>query len=419
MSRPGALMPLVEAARLAARTLRAHKLKSFFSLFGVLIGVTFLIAVVSIVQGMNRYMQERLANGLIGVNTFEVRRMPAIAENVPQDTWREWLRRPRINYREAAFVAERVKTPAVWARTCFEDNLPVSRGTLRGKIELRAVDEPYFRIKNYALAAGRTFTPEEARTGAAVVVIGDLVREKFFPGLDPLGRDLVIAGLPYRVIGVVAPQGTLFGLSLDRFAAVPFTAPARRALCAENVVHEYWAKTDGPASMLAAVAETQQFMRIVRKLRPDQDDNFYIQTAEGALGTWAKISRILFLALPGLVGISLVVGGIVIMNIMLVAVSERTREVGIRKALGARRRDILAQFVVEAAALSSLGAVLGIGAGLGLAAAVKSLTPLPAAVAPWSIGLAVVLGLAVGIGAGAYPASRAARLDPIEALRAE
>ena len=137
---------------------------------------------------------------------------------------------------------------------------------------------------------------------------------------------------------------------------MPFTAPARRDICAENVVHELWAKTNGPEAMLAAVGETEQYMRIARQLGPDQPDNFYIETAEGALGTWAKISKILFLALPGLVGISLVVGGIVIMNIMLMAVSERTREIGIRKALGARRRDILAQFVVEAATLSSAGA---------------------------------------------------------------
>jgi len=413
-------MPLLEAIGLALRTIRVQKLKSFFSLIGVLIGVTFLIAVVSIVQGMNRYMQDRFANGLIGVNTFEVRRFPAVENgNVTDDTWREWLRRPRVNYQEAAFVRERVKTPAIYARTCFEDNMLVSQGALRGKIEVRATDEEYFRIKSYRLAEGRTFTPQEARVGLPVIVIGDLVREKFFPGVDPIDKTLTISGLPYRVIGVLEKQGTLFGLSLDRFALVPFTAPARRDLCAENVVHEFWAKTDNPDAMVAAVAETEQFMRIARRLQPDQDDNFYIQTAEGALGTWQKISKILFLALPGLVAISLIVGGIVIMNIMLMAVSERTREIGIRKALGARRRDILAQFVVEAATLSSAGAALGIGTGLVLAFAVKALTPLPAAVAPWSIALAVVLGVAVGVAAGVYPASRASRLDPIVALRAE
>jgi putative ABC transport system permease protein len=413
-------MPLFEAIRLALSTIRVQKLKSFFSLIGVLIGVTFLIAVVSIVQGMNRYMQDRFANGLIGVNTFEVRRFPAIDNgNVTDDTWREWLRRPRVNYQEAAFVKERVRTPAIYARTCFEDNMSVSQGTLRGKIEVRAADEEYFRIKSYRLASGRTFTLQEARAGLPVIVIGDLVREKFFPGLDPIDKTLTISGLPYRVIGVLEKQGTLFGLSLDRFALVPFSAPARRDLCAENVVHELWAKTGGPEAMVAAVGETEQYMRIARRLEPDQANNFYIETAEGALGTWGKISKILFLVLPGLVAISLIVGGIVIMNIMLMAVSERTREIGIRKALGARRRDILAQFVVEAATLSSAGAILGIVTGLVLAFVVKALTPLPAAVAPWSIGVAVALGVTVGVAAGVYPASRASRLDPIVALRAE
>jgi len=413
-------VPFLEAIRLALRTIRVQKLKSFFSLIGVLIGVTFLIAVVSIVQGMNLYMQDRFANGLIGVNTFEVRRFPAIDNgNVTDDTWREWLRRPRVNYKEAAFVKERVRTPALYARTCFEDNMLVTQGTLRGKIEVRAADEEFFRIKSYKLASGRAFTPQEARAGLPVIVIGDLVREKFFPGVDPVDKTLTIAGLPYRVVGVLEKQGTLFGLSLDRFALIPFTAPARRDICAENVVHELWAKTNSPDAMLAAVGETEQYMRIARRLGPDQGDNFYIETAEGALGTWAKISKILFLALPGLVAISLIVGGIVIMNIMLMAVSERTREIGIRKALGARRRDILAQFVVEAATLSSAGAALGIGTGLVLAFAVKALSPLPAAVAPWSIVVAVVLGVVVGVAAGVYPASRASRLDPIAALRAE
>ncbi len=413
-------MPILEAIRMALGTIRAQKLKSVFSLVGVLIGVTFLIAVVSIVQGMNRFMQERFANGLIGVNSFEVRRFPAIdVGDVPKDRWREWLRRPRVNYREAAFIEEQVKTPTMFARICFKSNIRVTQGALHGKIELIAADEAFVRIKNYAIAAGRTFTAQEAQGGIPVVVIGEEVRAKFLSGVEPLGHSLDIGGLPYRVVGVVAKQGTLFGLSLDRFAIVPFAAPARRDLCPTNVVHEFWGKTDSPGQMLGAVAETEQFMRIARRLKPGQENNFYIQTAEGALGTWQKISKILFVALPGLVGVSLVVGGIVIMNIMLMAVSERTQEIGMRKALGARRRDIMTQFVVEAATLSVTGAICGIGLGIALAFVVKAVTPLPASVAPWSIALAVFLGIAVGMAAGVYPASRASRLDPIDALRAE
>jgi putative ABC transport system permease protein len=414
-------MPVFEAARLALGAIRAQKLKSFFSLIGVLIGVTFLIAVVSVVQGMNVYMEDRFANQLIGINAYEVRRFTNFdAGNVPEDTWREWLRRPRVNYRESSYLAERVRTPTIWARTCFEDNIKISRGSLSTRsAEIRAADEPYFRIKNLDMVEGRTFSAQEAQSGLPVIVIGDLVAEKLFAGVDPLGKSVEIAGLPYRVIGVAAKQGTLFGLSLDRFVIVPFNSPARRELCAGNVVHELWAKTGSPRAMQVSVEEAEGYMRIIRQLKPRQDNNFYIQTSENALGFWDKISRILIVALPGLVAISLVVGGIVIMNIMLVAVTERTREIGIRKALGARRGDILAQFIVESATLSTVGAVLGIGLGIALAFLVRALTPLPAAVAPWSIGVAVLLGMIVGIVAGVYPASRASRLDPIVALRAE
>jgi putative ABC transport system permease protein len=250
-------------------------------------------------------------------------------------------------------------------------------------------------------------------------VIGHELAEKLLKGVDPIGKELHIAGLPYRVIGVVEKQGTLFGISLDKFAVMPFSAPGRRLICPINILDALIVRTDDPASMERAQAEAEAAMRGRRQLKPWQENNFAFQTAEGALGTWQKISRILFLALPGLVAISLVVGGIVIMNIMLMAVSERTREIGIRKALGARRRDILAQFVVEATTLSLAGASLGIGLGLALAFVVKALTPLPAAVAPWSVAVGVVLGVTVGVAAGVYPATRASRLDPIVALRAE
>ncbi len=197
-----------------------------------------------------------------------------------------------------------------------------------------------------------------------------------------MGKDVMIRGLPYRVIGVAARRGTVFGLSLDKFAVMPFRAPARRYICPMNVLDELEVKAANPGLMLVAMSEAEALMRTKRALRPTEESNFSLQSAEGALDGWKKISRILFMALPGLVAISLVVGGIVIMNIMLMAVAERTREIGIRKALGAKRRDILAQFVIESATLATLGAALGVGAGIGLAFAVRALTPLPAAVHP-------------------------------------
>jgi putative ABC transport system permease protein len=413
-------MRLLEAVGMAFRTIRTQKLKSFFSLIGVLIGVTFLIAVVSIVQGMNRYMVDRFANALIGANTFELRQRPSIMTGAVSDSvWLEWRRRPRISYADADYVRDRIGTHATFAKFC-EDRVSVHyEGRVAKDIDLVGTEANYFSIRNYEITAGRAFTSQEVQTAQPVLVVGSELGEKLLPNVDPVGKTVQIGGLPYRIIGVVAKQGTLFGLSLDKFAIMPFNAPARRLICPINILDALIVRTDDPTDMQRAMGEAEAIMRSRRGLKPWQGNNFAFQTAEGALGTWEKISRILFLALPGLVAISLVVGGIVIMNIMLMAVSERTREIGIRKALGARRRDILAQFVVESATLSAAGALLGIGFGLMLAFVVKALTPLPAAVAPWSVVVGMALGVSVGIAAGVYPASRASRLDPIAALRAE
>ena len=413
-------MRLLEAVGMAFGMIRTQKLKSFFSLVGVLIGVMFLVAVVSVVQGMNRYMVDRFANTLVGANTFELRQRPSIVTgNVTDEVWLAWRRRPRISYADADYVRERVRTPATYAKFC-EDRVAVHYdGKIAKDIRLIGSEASYFEIRNYEITAGRAFTPQEVQTAQPVVVVGSELAEKLLANIDPIGKTVQIGGLPYRIIGVVAKQGTLFGLSLDKFAVMPFSAPGRRLICPINILDALIVRTDDPSSMQRAMGETEAVMRGRRGLKPWQENNFAFQTAEGALGTWEKISKILFLALPGLVAISLVVGGIVIMNIMLMAVSERTREIGIRKALGARRRDILAQFVVESATLSAAGAMLGIGFGLALAFVVKSVTPLPAAVAPWSVVVGMVLGIGVGIAAGVYPASRASRLDPIVALRAE
>jgi putative ABC transport system permease protein len=412
-------MPLWEAAGQALRTMRAQKLKSFFALVGVFVGVTFLVAVVSIVEGLNRYVVEHVSNSFVTANTFELRSTPTFMTGTPtEQAWRDWARRPGLTLADADYVSTRVQTPVLMARFCSGGGA-VRYGARNANVELRASDETYFRIRHYDIAAGRTFSGQEARVGQPVIVIGAELADKLLPGLDPIGKKLLIEGLPYQIVGVVAKQGTLFGISLDQFAILPFNAPIRRMLCTSSLIDAVSVQALDPLRMRDAKFEVEALMRTFRRLRPAQANNFDLQSSEDALDEWHKVQRILLVALPGLVSISLVVGAIVIMNIMLMAVSERTREIGIRKALGATRRDILSQFVVEAATISLMGALLGIGAGFLLAFAVKALSPLPAAIAPWSIPAAIALGVGVGVVAGAYPASRAARLDPITALQSE
>ncbi|PYP42852.1 MAG: hypothetical protein DMD42_11430 [Gemmatimonadetes bacterium] len=413
-------MAFWEAVRLALQTIRAQKLKSAFSIIGVFIGVMFLIAVVSVVQGMNRYMTDKFAGTLLGVNTFRLRQFPDIQlGNVTDSTRRIWRRRPRVSYDDAQAVMRGVMVPVLAAWESSTRTTLVA-GPKRAKdVEVTAATELYFEIRSLAVERGRPFTGQEVQAGVPVLVLGYELADKLFEGQDPIDREVKIFDLPYRVIGVVEKQGNLFGLSLDKFAVAPASAPLKRYVSEPRVVDAVAMKARSQPEMREAMAQAEAIMRNRRHLRPRQADDFALETADEVLDFWGKISRVLFVALPGLVAVSLVVGGIVIMNIMLMAVAERTREIGIRKSLGARRRDILRQFLVEAATLATAGATGGVVVGIGLAAAVAALTPLPAAVAPWSILVGVVLGGGVGVVAGVYPASRAARLDPIAALRHE
>jgi putative ABC transport system permease protein len=409
----------VEAIRLALSMLWSQKMKSGFSLVGVFIGVTFLIAVVSIVEGMNRYMTDRFAGTFFGVNTFHLRRFPGFTADVPAETWRLWRRRPRITEADAGAVEAGLTVPVTIAWESTASATVQYRGRVARDIEITGATEKYFEIKNYRIERGRSFTAQEVRAAAPVIVVGNELARRLFDDLDPVGREIKIRDASYRIIGVVEAQGNLFGISLDKFAVAPATSPVKKFTNPPGLVDAVLIRAGSVADMRLAMEQTEAIMRSRRNLRPNQDNNFALETSQGILDTWGKINRILLAALPGLVSISLVVGGIVIMNIMLMAVAERTREIGIRKALGARRRDIMRQFLVESATLAVVGAMIGIATGIVLAQAIASTTALPASVAPWSVLVGVLLGAGVGIAAGLYPASRAARLDPVEAMRHE
>jgi putative ABC transport system permease protein len=412
-------MQFVEAIRLALAQIRVQKLKSFFTLLGVTIGVMFLIAVVSIVEGMSSYMEHDFVGKLIGVNTVTLRHIPEIGGDMSEAEWRAMLRRPRILITDVQPVVEALPPGTQWSAEGY-DNVPMSSQWAKPTmLQASAVEGNYFSIREMKMEKGRVLTQQEMGLGTPVVVIGQEIATRFFPKLDPLGRHLKVAGLPYTVVGVAESQGSIFGISMDRFVIAPYRSPLRHAVNRPLVIDAVKIKATGDADMEEIQETIRQVMRGRRHLRPSQPDNFAIETSESALSFWAEIKSKLVIAGVVLPAIGLVVGAIVIMNIMLVAVAERTREIGIRKALGARRRDIMSQFLVEAATLSTIGAAVGIGIGIVLAQIIAAVSPLPASIAPWSIVAGVIIGAGVGIVSGIYPASRASRLDPIAALRQE
>ena len=409
-------MAFFEAIRLALRMIWAQKLKSSFSIVGVFIGVMFLIAVVTMVEGMNRYMLDSFSTQL-GTNTFHLRRFPNFdVGETTRETRREWNRRPGITYADAEAVVAGITIPVVTSWVSYGRGDVDFRDLTVQRVSIVGATEDYFEVRGLGIEEGRVFSQQEVVAGRAVAVIGKELSDRLFGDLDPLGRDIQIRSIPYRIIGIAETRGNIFGQSLDKFVVAPALSPVKRFVAPRNVVGILMVKADTEAEMRAAMIEAEAVMRSRRGLRPTQDNNFVLETADAFLEFWAKINRFLALALPGFVGISLVVGGIVIMNIMLMSVTERTAEIGIRKALGATRSDILRQFLIESAALAVIGSGLGIAAGLAIAALIEAATPMPASVAPWSLVLAVVMGASVGIGAGLYPANRAAKMDPVYAM---
>lgn len=400
--------------------LRQEKLKSAFSLIGVIIGVMFLIVVVSIVEGMDRYIQEDFAQEVFGVNTVQVRRTPSVQVNVSGQQRRDLARRPRTTLGDAEAIQDALSVPGrVGVETSTTSDMRTDAGRVASGVQLTAMSEEILTIRTLRVEEGRPFSTQEAARGVPVAILGVSVAEALFPEGSALGERVRIRGFPYRVVGVLEDQGSVLGIPLNNRVLIPDRSRAGRILPERGAVGNVILQVDDPADLEIAMMDAEAALRVHRRLRPTEPNNFELETAESSLAFWDRISTVLFVALPALVGISLVVGGIVIMNIMLVSVMERTREIGIRKALGARRKDIVGQFLVEATTLSAAGAVLGVAIGVALAALVRAFTPLPAAVAPQWVLLSVVLGMSVGVLAGVYPAIRASAMDPVVALSHE
>ncbi len=405
-------MNLRESAGIALSALRAQKLRSFLTLLGVIIGVSSVIAVMSLVAGLNQYVARQLTSS--GSNVFSVDRTGLAFDRV---TFEDRLRRPDLTRAHAALVA--ANAPDV-AAACAERSTAATvrwRDRSLTSVPIRGVEPGYMQVNDLPVAAGRSLGPSDELAHASTCVIGADVVDELFGTLDPLGREIRVRGQVFGVVGVGERKGSAFGQSRDLYVLVPLSTFSRLEGRVGSV--EIKVRSRSQDDFVEAQDETRAVLRTARHLRPGEPDDFEIVTPDMLLGLWRNLSSAIFVVIVGVSFISLVVGGIVIMNIMLVSVTERTREIGVRKALGARRRDILFQFLIEAATLSSAGGVVGLALGVLFALLIGVVTPLPVFVSPVSVVLGLVMATLVGLFFGSYPAARAARLDPIEALRYE
>jgi putative ABC transport system permease protein len=409
-------MNLFEGVRIALGSLRGHKLRTFLTLLGNIVGTMSVIAVVSLIYGADRYVSEVVLDE--GTDVFTIKRVDDLQFLTDFDAFLESLNNPDLTLEDRDWLAERMEeASSVGVFISRTTTLHAAGNKFRGT-RVRGVTEDYSLVEELPLRLGRHLTRQDVVNARQVVVLGFEVARDLFPRrVDPLGQEVKIGGRHFRVIGVVEDRGTVMGNNRNQFAVTPITA---------------WQKVFGSgdsldlkiaARDLNRLAEAQDeatfLLRIRHRLRPLDRNDFSISTSDQLLSIWGGISSAIYGALVPLVGISLVVGGIVLMNIMLVSVTERTREVGVRKALGARRMAIMWQFLVEAITLSLVGGVMGILIGLALAWGISLASPLPFAIAGWSLVLGLAVTFLIGGVFGTYPAWKAAGFDPVEALRHE
>ena len=400
--------------------LRANKFRAFFTLLGIMVSVAFLVAVIAIINGMNVYVSELVAGSLIGKDVFQVRRGPLSLGLIDDEALRKIQKRPRITLTDAAVIQEAIPDAAAIS---LQSGWPTPladvewRDRTVGSATVFGVTADFQRVQDYQIETGNPLTDLDVRERRRVAVIGKDIATNLFDGVDPIGQTIRIRGQQFTVAGVAAPKGRILGQSFDGFILMPISA--FEALYGRRLTTTISIKMADPAAMPAAMAHAQEAMRLAHHLRPGEADDFSIETADALVEFWKKLTKTLFSIVPAVVAIGIVVGGVVIMNIMLMSVTERTREIGIRMAVGASRGDIRKQFLAESVAVSALGGALGLALGALLAWLVTALSPLPARVTPWSVTVALTLGAGVGVLFGVYPAARAARLDPIDALRSE
>jgi putative ABC transport system permease protein len=406
-------VPLREPINVALETLRAHKMRSFLMLLGIILSVSTLIVVIALISGVNRYIADRVAN--LGSNVFLLTRFPIITD--VEEFVKANRRNKKVTWDDYESLRENMKLPlriGVELRT--GGKVRVGTQSINDS-NIRGVTANMVDIDIITPADGRYISEGDDQSRAMVTMIGNDLATKLFPNVDPIGREILMNGRPFQVVGVAKPIGTVLGQSQDNFAYIPIQTYFKIYGAYEGIWINIQAR--GPEWMERTQDEARVLMRARRHLSPNEKDNFGIFDSATLMELWKNLTGVIATAMVGVVSVFLVIGGVVIMNVMLATVTERTREIGIRKALGARRRDILLQFLVEAAVMAAVGGAIGVTVAYAISGLTTATTSVPMSVPFSAVLLAEVISAAVGVFFGVYPAKKAAGLQPIEALRQE
>lgn len=404
-----------ESAKLAVDSLRGSKLRSFLTLLGVILATTTLIAVMSVIHGMDIYIAETVSD--MGADGFRVVRMAFLGDWDPKKFLELQRKNPQLNEEEFRFLKANVTLTRELGMMADRQGKVAFEGDSIDGISIQGGTANFGILTNTQPALGRMFSEVDDAKHLPVAVIGWDIKDRFFPTVDPVGRTVAVDGRPYEIIGVAKAKGSVFGQSQDTFVAIPIQSYFKAYGARRGV--EYMALAKDQGYLVRAQEEVRTLLRSYRRLGPKQEDSFMVLNSDSLVSAWGRLTGAIAATAVAVVSVFMVVGGVVIMNIMLAVVSERTREIGIRKSVGARRQDILNQFLVESSMLSGIGGLIGVMVSWAVAVAVRNTTAVPMQLPFYAVFLGVGLSLVTGLFFGIYPAQRAAKLDPIEALRAE
>ena len=404
----------LDAAKIALQSIFAHKLRALLTLLGIIIGVASVVVVGAAIEGLNVYMVETISK-VLGANHFMIARIAHVGD-MTQEEWEKMMKRnKRLDWDDLDWLINKCEScKEVGAEAGWRLDLKHDGQDIYGT-QINGVTANFAEIEDKEIVEGRFLLAHEVEHASLVCVIGMDLREKFFPGLDPVGRILSVRGLPMTIVGVEGKRGSMFGQSLDNHAYIPLTTFGRMFGRRQSL--SLHGKAYDRATFEPTIEEARIAMRNRHKLKGDQEDDFGLVNTQQANNQIDQITGAITMAVIPITFISLVVGGIVVMNIMLVSVTERTFEIGLRKAVGARRRHILMQFLIESSVLCALGGVLGLSLAYGVSSLVRATTPVPMAITVTYVVLSIAVSSVIGMLFGIYPAMKAARLDPITALQ--